>query len=289
MENSENKESITDSKENLYTQTMEIVDSSEAKEVTSVTSVGSSPTSTTDFVYVDDNVSNSSKKSRSSFTDVCSNPDDYMPKMEQTDQDVSKLVSEAQMDVFISDYYTDEKNQTDNNESSDRDLAISSSPEGNETESSHSTDEEDGDTLNRSSSEGEAKDACVLFHGITYLGASNINAPVSDLELKRAISILRDHKEGTISVILSVSLSPTGSIRLLDPVSRAEIAKYDIDNICFWGKGESETEEKDCLAFNIKQGKEEVIYHCHVFQCAEEDDVSHNILFLKIIKECSKA
>lgn len=264
--------SLRESKENIYTQTIDIVDSSDVKEVASITSVGSSPTSTTDFVYVDDNASTSSKKSRlNSFTDVGSNSDDYMPKMEETAEDVTKLVSEAQMDVFIADYYTDEKQHDD----IDGEHVISSSPEGNETDTIFSSDEEGG-TLLRSSSGGEAKDACVLFHGITYLGASNINAPVSELELKRAISILRDHKEGTINVVLSVSLSPTGSIRLLDPVSRAEIAKYEISNICFWGKGESETEEKDCLGFNIRQGKEEVMYHCHVFQCAEEDDVSLN-------------
>ena len=226
-------------------------------------SCSSSPVSTTDFVYVEDNVSNCSKKSesshKSSFTDLLSNQDDDMPKMEVTDNDVSKLVHEAQMDCFISDYYGDTE---------DGDAKIENK------QSTNSSDEEQCNSP-KTTLEGEiASDACISFHGVTYLGASKVDAPVSDLELKRSISILRDNKEATIDVILSVSLSPTGYIKLLDPVSRTEIASYNVNNICYWGKGDSETSEKDCLAFNISQGKENVTYLCHVFQCAEEDDVS---------------
>ena len=104
---------------------------------------------------------------------------------------------------------------------------------------------------------------------------------MSDLELKRSISILRDHMEGSIDILLSVSLNPPGHIKLIDPVSRTDIATYNVSSICFWGKGDSESEEKDCLAFNISQGKNVVTYHCHVFKCNEEDDVSFVHLFTK--------
>jgi len=172
----------------------------------------------------------------------------------------SELVAEAQMDDIILDYYATEKDQqADQEDFPPKNINL-------ETDSSHSSDDE-------KNNDSQEKEACVMFHGVTYLGSSNIDAPMSELELKRAISILRDHEDGCINIILSVSLNPKGTIRLIDPQTRTDIATYNINNICFWGKGEDESIEKDCLAFNISQGKEDITYHCHVFKC-NEDDVS---------------
>ena len=144
--------------------------------------------------------------------------------------------------------------------------------------SSGSTSPDTNNQRNRSSSEGEAKDACVLFHGITYLGSATVNAPVSEIELKRTISIMRDHAVISIDVILAIGLAANGLVRLVDPVSRTDIASYNSDKICFWGKGDEETREKDSVAFNVSHGEEEM-FHCHVFKCEEEDAVRINCFF----------
>ena len=238
------------------------------KDALSMDSEKSSPTSNAEFIMVDDNISKTSSTTNLSISDVQS--DDFMPTLGQSEhgEDVSKLVAEAQMDDFITDYYANDKDhQEDHTDGFQHKMS-------NGSESPNSSDEE-------KSSEGCDKDACVLFHGITYLGSSNIDAPMGDLELKRSISVLRDHTEGCIDIILSVSLNPSGTIKLIDPDSRTDIATYNVTNICFWGKGDSDSVDKDCLAFNISQGKEDVMYQCHVFKCNEEDDVSsHVLLFL---------
>ena len=129
-----------------------------------------------------------------------------------------------------------------------------------------------------SSDASYSKDACILFHAITYLGSSTVNAPVSEIELRRTISILRDHTEVSIGVILAVGLTPHSDVRLIDPESRTDIASYKISSICFWGKGDSDNREKDCFAFNISHGKDDPTFHCHVFQCSEEDAVRRLII-----------
>lgn len=237
-----------------------------------------SPTCGKDFIYVEDNNSDASadKKSLSSLTSskksLCSNGSsfadvqsiDYEPKMSnEHGEDVSRLVAEAQMEDFFPNYYAEEEANEDSKE-----LRSQSDPD------TSNTSDEDDLGIKRTSSEGHAKDACVLFHNITYLGSSTVNAPVSEIELRKAMSILRDHTQVSIDVLLSVGLNPHGDIRLIDPESRTDIATYSINKICFWGKGDSNNREKDCFAFNISHGKEETIYHCHVFKSEEEDDVS---------------
>ena len=236
-----------------------------------------SPLDDKDFIYVEDheeNVSdvsagvkslssmNSESKSSvtGSFADV--NSVDLEPKMGSNEhiQDVIKLVEEAQREDFYPDYDAN-------------DYGRSQSDIGPSDSSSNSDDDDDG-SIKRSPSESQARDACVLFHHIVYLGSATVNAPVSELELRKAMSILRDNSEKNIKVILGVSLQPNGNIRLIDPENRTDIASYNIGNIVFWGKGDPENEEKDCLAFNVSHGTEDISYLCHVFKCEEEDQVS---------------
>ena len=266
-----------------------------------------------DFIYVDDDGSDSSTEQKSLLSfDVCKKsegsetssysevqPVDFEPKMGAIEHggDVSKLVEEAQLDDdinklieadklvnehveethlndFLPNYYETSGNSSD--------LKINMpSPAALQTLSSvdsTASDEDDDSILTCRKSEGDDEDACVLFHNITYLGSSTIYAPVSDLELRRAISVLCDNTEVSIDIILAISLSPCGCIRLIEPSSRNDIATYNINSICYWGKGDHENREKDCLAFNISHGKEDPTFHCHVFKCGEEDNVS-NIYF----------
>lgn len=230
----------------------------ENPEIPDVPSESSSPTSNAEFILVDDNISNSSSTTKISFSDAQS--DDFMPQLGQSehDQDVSKLVADAQID--LTDYYA-----TDKDQQKDQEIFPSRKEMSSRSDSPLTSDEE--------KNEDDSKDACVMFHGLTYLGSSKIDTPKSDLQLKKSISILRDHTEGCIEIILSVSVNPAGTISLIDPESRTDIATYNKQNICFWGKGDSDSIEKDCLAFNISQGKDDITYQCHVFKCVEDDDV----------------
>ena len=226
----------------------------------SIASEGSSPTSNAEFILVDDNISTSSSTTKLSFSDAQS--DDFLPKLGHSEhsQDVSQLVAEAQID--LTDYYATDKDQP-----KDKEVFLSRKEMVSRSDSPMSSDED--------KTTDDSKDACIMFHGLTYLGSTKIDTPMSELQLKKSISILRDHTEGCIDIILSVSVNPAGTISLIDPESRTDIATYEIKNICFWGKGKSDSIEKDCLAFNIGQGKEDITYQCHVFKC-NEDDVCNN-------------
>lgn len=122
-------------------------------------------------------------------------------------------------------------------------------------------------------SDDESDENAVLFDGVTYLGSSTVNAPVSEIELKRTMSILREQTNVTIDVLLYVGSTADGMIRLMDPSTRADIATYRIQRILFCGRGDAEGSENDCFAFNTVHGHSE-IFHCHVFRCEDPEKVS---------------
>ena len=128
-------------------------------------------------------------------------------------------------------------------------------------------------TLPGQTDEGNDDDDAVLFSGITYLGSSTVNAPVSEIELKRTMSILREQTEVTIDVLLSVGSTSDSIIRLMDPETQTDIATYRIQRILFCGRGDADGSEKDCFAFNTVHGDSE-IFHCHVFRCEDPEKVS---------------
>ena len=112
----------------------------------------------------------------------------------------------------------------------------------------------------------------IIFDGITYLGSSTVNAPVSEIELKRTMAVLREQTEVTIDVLLYVGSTSDGMIRLKDPETHADIATYHIQRILFCGRGDAEGNESDCFAFNTIHGDSD-IFHCHVFRCMDPEKV----------------
>lgn len=119
----------------------------------------------------------------------------------------------------------------------------------------------------------ESDDNAVLFNGVTYLGSSTVNAPVSEIELKRTMAVLREQTEVTIDVLLYVGSTSDSMIRLKDPETQADIATYRIQRILFCGRGDAEGNERDCFAFNTVHGDSD-IFHCHVFRCTDPERVS---------------
>lgn len=114
-----------------------------------------------------------------------------------------------------------------------------------------------------------------LFSSITYLGSSTVDAPVSDVELKRTMAILKDQSREVVDIILSIGTTHDSSVKLIDPETKSLIATYELQKILFCGRGDGDGGERDCFAFNTCHGMAD-IFHCHVFRCLDEGAVSLN-------------
>uniref|UniRef100_A0A6I8RH32 Rab GTPase-activating protein 1 n=1 Tax=Xenopus tropicalis TaxID=8364 RepID=A0A6I8RH32_XENTR len=113
----------------------------------------------------------------------------------------------------------------------------------------------------------------VLFSKLTYLGCASVNAPRSEVEALRMMSILRGQCQNALDVTLSVPNVSEGTVRLLDPQTNTEIAKYPIYKILFCVRGHDGTTESDCFAFTESHYNAE-LFRIHVFRCEVQEAVS---------------
>ncbi|KAM4527233.1 rab GTPase-activating protein 1 isoform 2-T2 [Odontesthes bonariensis] len=113
----------------------------------------------------------------------------------------------------------------------------------------------------------------VVFSQLTYLGCASVNAPRSEVEALRMMSILRGQCQLPLDVTLSVPGVSEGTVRLLDPHNNAEIANYPIYKILFCVRGHDGTPESDCFAFTESHYNAE-IFRIHVFRCQIQEAVS---------------
>uniref|UniRef100_A0A4W4FD35 Rab GTPase-activating protein 1 n=1 Tax=Electrophorus electricus TaxID=8005 RepID=A0A4W4FD35_ELEEL len=113
----------------------------------------------------------------------------------------------------------------------------------------------------------------VVFSKLTYLGCASVNAPRSEVEALRMISILRSQCQMPLDVTLSVPGVSEGTVRLLDPQSGTEISNYPIYKILFCVRGHDGTMESDCFAFTESHYNTE-IFRIHVFRCEIQEAVS---------------
>ncbi|KAG7264465.1 hypothetical protein CRUP_022571 [Coryphaenoides rupestris] len=105
----------------------------------------------------------------------------------------------------------------------------------------------------------------VVFSQLTYLGCSSVNAPRSEVEALRVMSILRGQCNPPLDVVLAVPGVSEGTVRLLDPHSSTEIANYPIYKILFCVRGHDGTTESDCFAFTESHYNSE-LFRIHVFR-----------------------
>ncbi|XP_070780458.1 rab GTPase-activating protein 1 [Enoplosus armatus] len=113
----------------------------------------------------------------------------------------------------------------------------------------------------------------VVFSQLTYLGCASVNAPRSEVEALRMMSILRGQCQVPLDVTLSVPGVSEGTVRLLDPHASTEIANYPIYKILFCVRGHDGTPESDCFAFTESHYNAE-IFRIHVFRCQIQEAVS---------------
>ncbi|XP_057665079.1 rab GTPase-activating protein 1-like isoform X2 [Diorhabda carinulata] len=131
-----------------------------------------------------------------------------------------------------------------------------------------------------SSSEEECSNVdqdCTIFSGVTYLGAAAINAPKSEAEIQRNMTILNEQSvEQGIKVSVSVPSSSQGLVVLYDAVTNSVISRYEIHRILFYARGPADSNEASCFAFTWSHGdtQESAIFQCHVCRCDIAEAVS---------------
>ncbi|XP_038192053.1 rab GTPase-activating protein 1 isoform X3 [Arvicola amphibius] len=118
-----------------------------------------------------------------------------------------------------------------------------------------------------------ADEDSVVFSKLTYLGCASVNAPRSEVEALRMMSILRSQCQISLDVTLSVPNISEGTVRLLDPQTKTEIANYPIYKILFCVRGHDGTPESDCFAFTESHYNAE-LFRIHVFRCEIQEAVS---------------
>ncbi|XP_052038357.1 rab GTPase-activating protein 1 isoform X1 [Apodemus sylvaticus] len=118
-----------------------------------------------------------------------------------------------------------------------------------------------------------ADEDSVVFNKLTYLGCASVNAPRSEVEALRMMSILRSQCQISLDVTLSVPNVSEGTVRLLDPQTNTEIANYPIYKILFCVRGHDGTAESDCFAFTESHYNAE-LFRIHVFRCEIQEAVS---------------
>uniref|UniRef100_A0A8C7RXM1 Rab GTPase-activating protein 1 n=1 Tax=Oncorhynchus mykiss TaxID=8022 RepID=A0A8C7RXM1_ONCMY len=109
----------------------------------------------------------------------------------------------------------------------------------------------------------------VVFNKLTYLGCASVNAPRSEVEALRMMTILRGQCQLPLDVTLSVPGVSEGTVRS----GLTEIASYPIYKILFCVRGHDSTPESDCFAFTESHYNAE-IFRIHVFRCEIQEAVS---------------
>uniref|UniRef100_A0A8C0BJC6 Rab GTPase-activating protein 1 n=1 Tax=Buteo japonicus TaxID=224669 RepID=A0A8C0BJC6_9AVES len=120
----------------------------------------------------------------------------------------------------------------------------------------------------------EMNEDSVVFSKLTYLGCASVNAPRSEVEALRMMSILRSQCQISLDVTLSVPNVSEGTVRYeAHSGTNTEIANYPIYKILFCVRGHDGTPESDCFAFTESHYNAE-LFRIHVFRCEIQEAVS---------------
>ncbi|XP_036337827.1 rab GTPase-activating protein 1-like isoform X2 [Rhagoletis pomonella] len=107
---------------------------------------------------------------------------------------------------------------------------------------------------------------CTIFSGVTYLGAANINAPKSEVDIYRIMNELNSNSDSVgLKISVSIPNCSDGLVVLHDAETSSIIATYEIQSIILYFRGPVETAENGCFAFTWLHG--ESLFQCHVFRC----------------------
>ncbi|XP_018785767.1 PREDICTED: rab GTPase-activating protein 1-like isoform X4 [Bactrocera latifrons] len=120
--------------------------------------------------------------------------------------------------------------------------------------------------LNSDTSSSDIDQGCTIFSGVTYLGAANINAPKSEIDIYRIMNELNSNSESVgLKISVSIPNCSDGLVVLHDAETNSVIATYEIQSIILYFRGPVETPENGCFAFTWLHG--DALFQCHVFRC----------------------
>ena len=115
----------------------------------------------------------------------------------------------------------------------------------------------------------EALEECTVFNGLTYLGSSTVDAPMSPSEANNKMITFKEQHAQAIPVNLSIPQTNAGKIVMLDPLNNTPLAEFNIKTVLLCVRGQ-DLDVSDCMCINVRHRKSQS-FHCHVFLVNTED------------------
>ena len=126
-----------------------------------------------------------------------------------------------------------------------------------------------GEALDPSLANQEGMEMHHVFGGLTYLGSSVVDAPMSASEANNKMATFKEHHGQAIMVKLAIPQTNAGTILMVDPGTDQPLASFTIRTVLLCVRGQ-ELEIADCICFNVKNRKSS-FFLCHVFLAATEE------------------
>lgn len=138
-------------------------------------------------------------------------------------------------------------------------------PEEDETSSLASTDQQ-----HQHQQQGpEEEEESTVFSGLTYLGSSTVDAPMSPAEANNKMMTFKEQHAQPIPVNLSVPQTNAGKMVMLDPLNNTPLAVFYIKTVLLCVRGQDMV-VSDCMCINVRHRKSQS-FHCHVFLVNSEE------------------
>ncbi|XP_043274725.1 rab GTPase-activating protein 1-like isoform X2 [Venturia canescens] len=142
--------------------------------------------------------------------------------------------------------------------------------------------------------EEDVQQECTIFNGVTYLGATKVNAPKSESEIQQNMSDLNAEQGTKMGMKVSVSIpsSSQGSVVLYDAATQQAITHYEVQRILFFARGDSGGSCAACFGFTWSHGetRESAVHQCHVFRCDIPEAVGQvSTCFLKAFQRIPRS
>ena len=110
-----------------------------------------------------------------------------------------------------------------------------------------------------------------VFNGLTYLGSSTVDAPMSPSEANNKMTTFKEQHAQAIPVNLSIPQTNAGKMVMLDPHSNTPLAVFYIKTVLLCVRGQ-DLGVSDCMCINVRHRKSQT-FHCHVFLVHSEETV----------------
>ena len=149
-------------------------------------------------------------------------------------------------------------------------------PDDDETSSLASTDNHYQQQHHQQEDVEDDLEEQTVFKGLTYLGSSTVDAPMSPSEANNKMITFKEQHAQAIPVNLSIPQTNGGKMVMLDPLSNTPLAVFYIKTVLLCVRGQ-DLEVSDCMCINVRHRKSQT-FHCHVFLVHSEETVRRKVL-----------